>query len=101
EDWAGLEVHLYGFVLDHNGHASDSQYLGCLEPVNETPEHTTTGTENHIPSRGGSGLRRPSPNSHSSSTEYLDNMALDSSRIFLRRFSGFSTSTLPPNESSL
>ncbi len=48
EDWAGLEVHLYGFVLDHNGRASDSQYLGCLQSVDETPEHTAVGTENHI-----------------------------------------------------
>ena len=38
EDWQGHEVHLYGFVLDRKGHASDSQYLGCLEPDDELSE---------------------------------------------------------------
>ncbi len=27
--WAGKEVHLWGFVVDNNGRASMSQYLGC------------------------------------------------------------------------
>ena len=45
EDWAGLEVHLYGFVLDHNGRASDSQYLGCLQPVDMTLEQLHDETE--------------------------------------------------------
>ncbi len=30
ENWTGLEVHLYGFVTDYAGRASDSVYIGYL-----------------------------------------------------------------------
>jgi len=29
DEWAGREVHLYGFVADYAGRASRSEYLGC------------------------------------------------------------------------
>ena len=30
--WTGREVHLWGFVVDSQGRASQSQYLGCIVP---------------------------------------------------------------------
>ena len=30
DEWQGHEVHLYGFVVDYAGRASESAYIGCL-----------------------------------------------------------------------
>ena len=38
EEWDGLEMHLWGFVRDAAGRASETQYIGCGEPVDEADD---------------------------------------------------------------
>ena len=39
--WAGREVHLWGFVVDSKGRASQSQYIGGGEMATDTKENST------------------------------------------------------------
>ncbi len=48
DEWAGHEVHLYGFVADYAGRASDSVYLGC----GVLGERTLEGTAEYLESEG-------------------------------------------------
>lgn len=43
--WAGHEVHLYGFVQDAAGRASESAYLGCLTAGDTAPAEPESDTE--------------------------------------------------------
>ena len=63
DEWAGLEVHLYGFVEDVAGRASESSYVGTItagDTVTAEPESDTEEAENPSSEAYASALSHPS-----------------------------------------
>ena len=55
ENWEGEEVHLYGFVQDLAGRASECAYIGTVEEMGEIEEMESRETIDEKPAGGASG----------------------------------------------
>ena len=55
ENWEGEEVHLYGFVQDLAGRASECAYIGTVEEMGEIGEMESRETIDEEPAGGASG----------------------------------------------
>lgn len=74
DEWQGHEVHLYGFVADHTGRASESTYLGCLSNTEPNMQEKVLEVLNYQ-------TQTENPSSSLKSTYQTDDMRTRDNRV--------------------